>query len=179
MLPTYTDKYDLGYFDAFYDRILRRDVASLLEIGIYRGDSIRLWHEMFPTAEIYAVDVVPCDALGGLARVKQLTGDAYTAGFVAQLPTFDVMIDDGPHTFASMCFFIQHYLPKLNPGGVMVVEDIIDPRWTPGLLALIPDGYEVEVVDMRSKQKTPELLAKWQAGLDVIIISNQFPAIDR
>jgi hypothetical protein len=43
-------------------------------------------------------------------------------------------------------------------------------------LALIPDSYEVEVVDMRGKQKTPELLAKWQNGLDVIIISNQHPA---
>jgi predicted O-methyltransferase YrrM len=176
MLPTYTDKFDLGYFDAFYYRILSRDITRLLEIGIYAGGSIRLWHQMFPAAEVYAVDVVPCAALNCLGRVRQLTGDAYTPAFVAQLPTFDVMIDDGPHTFASMAFFIQHYLPKLNPGGVMVVEDIIDPRWTPDLLALIPDSYEVEVVDMRGKQKTPELLAKWQNGLDVIIISNQLPA---
>ncbi len=51
-----------------------------------------------------------------------------------------------------------------------MLEDIIDPAWTPDLLLLIPGSYRVEVVDMRGKQKTPELLEKWQHGLDVIII---------
>ena len=168
---TDTDKFDLGYVDCFYQRLFcRRAVGRLLEIGMYRGESIRLWRQVFPEAEIYGADIQPCPAVANLERVVQLVGDAYTPGFVKGLPKFDVIIDDGPHTFASMAFFLQHYLPLLNDGGVMVLEDIIDPAWTPDLLLLIPGSYRVEVVDMRGKQKTPELLEKWQHGLDVIII---------
>ena len=168
---TQTDKFDLGYVDCFYQRLFSgRAVGRLLEIGMYRGESIRLWLQVFPEAEIFGADIHPCPAVAELERVVQLVGDAYTPEFVKGLPTFDVIIDDGPHTYDSMAFFLQHYLPLLNDGGVMVVEDIINPAWTPDLLLLIPVGYGVEVWDMRGKQKTPELLEKWRHGLDVIII---------
>lgn len=170
-ITTQTDKFDLGYVDCFYQQLFSgRAVKRLLEIGIYHGESIRLWQRAFPEAEIYGADVRPCSAIADLERVVQLVGDAYTPGFVKGLPKFDVIIDDGPHTFDSMAFFLQHYLPLLNDGGVMVLEDIVDPAWTPDLLLLIPAGYRVEVIDMRGKQKTPELLKKWEGGLDVIII---------
>lgn len=170
-ITTQTDKFDLGYIDCFYQRLLGgREVRRLLEIGMYRGESIRLWHQAFPAAEIFGADIHPCPAVADLDRVVQLVGDAYTPEFATGLPTFDVIIDDGSHTYDSMAFFLQHYLPLLNAGGVMVLEDIVDPAWTPDLLLLIPGQCRVEVVDMRGKQKTPELLAKWQYGLDVIII---------
>jgi 23S rRNA U2552 (ribose-2'-O)-methylase RlmE/FtsJ len=171
---TKTDKYDLGYIHSFYDELFtpRQDTAKhVLEIGIYRGDSIRLWQQYFHKAEIIGVDVNQCPALEGLKRVKQVTENAYSKEFVSKLePKFDIIIDDGPHTFESMVFFLENYVPLLADGGVLILEDIIDPSWTPKLLELVPDRL-TQVYDMRGKQKNAHLLDLWKNGLDVIVIS--------
>lgn len=170
-IRTRTDKFDLGYVTAFYQRLLEgRSVTRLLEIGVDHGESIRLWHDYFPTAHIYGIDIRPCPEIAKLERATQLVGNAYTIEMLAALPTFDVIIDDGPHTFESMAFFLQHYLRLLNDNGLMVLEDIIDRKWTPRLLEMIPPQYETETIDMRGRQETRELLARWQNGLDVVII---------
>jgi hypothetical protein len=69
-----------------------------------------------------------------------------------------------------MVFFLQNYVPLLADGGVLVLEDIIDPSWTPNLLELVPDRL-TQVYDMRGKQKNAHLLGLWKNGLDVIVIS--------
>ena len=37
---------------------------------------------------------------------------------------FDVIIDDGPHSWASQDWFFRNYYSLLNDGGVLVCEDI-------------------------------------------------------
>jgi hypothetical protein len=52
---------------------------------------------------------------------------------VDSLPKFDIIIDDGPHTLESMVLCIDLYLPKLNKGGVLVIEDVQSMDWIPVL----------------------------------------------
>jgi predicted O-methyltransferase YrrM len=174
--PPGTDKVSLGYIDHFYDRLFtpRKDKAkAILEIGIMGGHSLFLWRDYFVNAEIIGVDVVHRVQADNQDRITQLTGDAYTTEFLSKLKkrSFDIIIDDGPHTFETQSFFLTNYLPLLKKSGVLILEDIIDLNWTPKLLELIDNTkYKATVVDMRLKQRDQHLLERWRGGLDVIVV---------
>jgi predicted O-methyltransferase YrrM len=172
-----TDKYDLGYIDEFYHDLFSprvNSVTNLLEIGTSEGHSVMLWRDFFPNALINCVDINPCpEYLRTEPRINAFSEDAYTHNFVDKFPKkfFDIVIDDGPHTFETMQFFLTNYLPLVKPGGLLILEDIIDPAWTPELLKLIdPNVSKVTTFDMRGKQNNGWLLDRWKNGLDVIVV---------
>ena len=53
-----TDKFSHG-FTKVYDNLFnkyRNDKFNLLEIGVFYGSSIKMWHEYFQNSNIYAAD---------------------------------------------------------------------------------------------------------------------------
>src|SRR5262245_22315577 len=57
-----TDKLDPHHYTQEYHRLLsgrRATVRKVLEIGVWKGRSLRMWEEFFPHARIYGVDVDP------------------------------------------------------------------------------------------------------------------------
>jgi hypothetical protein len=54
--------------------------------------------------------------------------DAYTEGMIKSIEEkegkFDIIIDDGPHTWPSQEWFFKNYYSLLNDGGVLMCEDI-------------------------------------------------------
>ena len=169
-----TDKGILGYINDFYDPLFspRKDTTyDILEIGVQSGGSIRLWRDYFTNASITGID--PCADFPEENRTSFFKLDAYTQSTIDlfQDSSFDIIIDDGPHTFESMVYFLQNYLAKVKSGGILVLEDIIHLSWTPMLLKLIdPSIGKISVMDMRNKQQTEHLLNTWRNGLDVIIV---------
>lgn len=131
-----TDKY-IGtlqfhsYIENFYSKVLpsrKYTTMNLLEIGIAGGGSLWLWEKFFPAAHIYALDIdsfMPMK-FKGQPRIHAEQGDAYSPEIVAKFKDgmFDIIIDDGPHTLESQCLFLDLYLPKLAPGGLIIIEDI-------------------------------------------------------
>ncbi len=175
-LPTKKpDKYDLGYIHEFYSEVLTpfKDTCSkILEIGIQYGLSMLLWKEYFINAEVYGIDTEYCHHVTNSSRLHPYFLDAYTQSSVGLFvpESFDVVIDDGPHTLESMIFFCRYYLPLVKPGGVFVVEDIIDTTWTPILLNIIGKKYNTKVYNMTGKCLTKKLNDTWINGLDVIVV---------
>lgn len=170
-----TDKYDLGYIDEFYNDLLtplKNRTINVLEIGIYFGHSVMLWQAFFPQATIYCADIVECPGIDNLDRVIQYTESAYTPEFMGKLTglSFDIIIDDGPHTLETMKYFLIHYPRLLKNNGVLILEDIISTSWTPELLQTVPPGYSATVHHLAGKQKTQELRDLWCDGLDVITV---------
>ena len=173
-----TDKYYLGYIDNLYASLFNsfcNKKTTILEIGVHRGGSIFLWNDYLSRdSVIYTLDVHFCSLLHSLANVTQIVKDAYSYEAVNMFleNSLDIIIDDGPHTFNSFIFLIENYYSKLKPNGVMVIEDIINIKWTRELIVLAQKiGYSsFEVHDMRKKQKTPELLQMWAEGLDVLVL---------
>jgi predicted O-methyltransferase YrrM len=171
-----TDKYDLGYVDEFYNKFFeprRYSVQSLLEVGIAYGGSLLLWRDYFPNATIMGIDIYGCDTVENKERIIPIYTNAYSVDFVKLLAkeSFDVVIDDGPHSFESMCFFLTHYIDLVKSGGLLVLEDIINPLWTLELLKLIdPAVGKITVYDMKEKQVDLGLKQLWANGLDVIVV---------
>jgi len=132
---------DYGYahrcheYAEFYDYLLnplRNKEVKLLEIGIAKGGSIQMWREYFDKGTIYGVDNVPY-----LLNIKRDFNDpniitfwenAYCDAFIDKLTnlelSFDVILDDGPHTLDSQKFFVNNYHQFLNDQGYMIIEDI-------------------------------------------------------
>jgi hypothetical protein len=181
-LPTFhkfwTDKDDLGYLANIYDSLLnRRDYENILEIGVEGGGSIALWEACFPESNIFGADIRDFPQPD---RAAKLIGNAYCDEFISQFDDdfFDVIIDDGPHTYASFIALVNKYYVKLKKGGLLVIEDVIRPRRRMGvteeqqldLMSLIESiGYKnVKTWDMTGKHKLEKLRNKWSKGIFVI-----------
>lgn len=156
--PSTTDKDTLHSYLPTYQVLfapLRDKARHVLEVGVQRGGSIHMWHDFFTRAVITGVDVdaqAPAQVPDS-PRVRVVVGDAYSAAALDVLSktTYDVLIDDGPHSLDSQCFFAREYAPLLAPGGVLVIEDVQDIRWIPALQAALPEHLQAHArtVDLR------------------------------
>jgi methylase of polypeptide subunit release factors len=169
-----TDKNTVHSYLELYQKLLvdKKDTSkNVLEIGIgdggqgiTNGGSIKLWHDYFINANVYALDIQNInniwDELKNNERIILHTSvDAYNKEFVKtefmdKNIKFDMMLDDGPHTLESMKLFIQLYAPLLADNGILIIEDIQDPKWINELYAVVPDKLKkfVSAFDLRSKK---------------------------
>jgi len=118
----------------------RNSKLSILEIGINKGSSLRLWREYFPNALIVGLDIKP--VFVDLPDVHVVCGDQsdpraldHTMAAIRGMQ-FDIIIDDASHIGLSSKAAFSYLFPRgLKPGGVYVVEDYCAP-FLPGW----PDG---------------------------------------
>lgn len=124
-----TDKGTGGYFP-FYERHLgpdRESVRRVLEIGIDRGHSLRLWRDWFPNADVVGLDINPGKCFSGEPRITCLAGDSRgngTAAALAEYGPFDVLIDDGGHHTSEHHAVLNNLAGLVVPGGWLVIEDM-------------------------------------------------------
>lgn len=127
-------------YQALFEPI-RSKVTSMLEIGVWDGGSLRMWRDYFEKAQIHGIDIEDrVQGMAGEPRITMKLIDGYTTDTIEEFDTtFDVIIDDGPHTLASQLFCVRNYPALLNKNGILVVEDIPDPDWIPQLAEATPD----------------------------------------
>ena len=148
-----TDKFSDHSYADFYDELFEGKENSemdVLEVGVYKGGSIRLWHDYLKKADILGVDVNPAaitESHGLTGRANICICDAYNGG-LADDDKFDVIIDDGSHTLEHQIYAIQNFPKLLKPCGVLVIEDV--PKYSEAMiLSNSPDGGSVEVINLR------------------------------
>lgn len=137
--PNYgTDKGEpKSYIDEYYEenfKKYREKDITLVEIGVRSGASLKLWAEYFSKkSKIYGLDnlhdkdihSVPVNSEWTSGdNIEYIIGDAYTEEISNKFEGIDILIDDGPHTFESHVKLLDLYIKKINPGGVIVIEDI-------------------------------------------------------
>ena len=142
------------YVDRFYETELTRyrdQPVAVLELGVFCGASVHLWHEYFSQGTIVGLDLV--DAVlpehRSLPRAQYLFRDAYHPGIFPDTQQFDIIIDDGPHTFESQIWAMEFYLPHLAPGGLFVIEDVQNTYYPAVFHKLVPPSYQSETIDLR------------------------------
>lgn len=94
-----TDKASHGYME-FYQKHLPKNPKKILEIGVHRGASIRMWQKYFPEAEIHGLDLfAEFDPPYDIQGVTWHKGNQCDWILLEKLrnENFDVIIDDGSH----------------------------------------------------------------------------------
>ena len=100
------------YFEPF-----RNLEINILEIGIENGDSLRIWREYFPNANICGIDIVKKDFK--IENTDILMGDQSDPKFLKLLidkyKNFDIIIDDGSHQAKHIIKSFKFLLLKISP----------------------------------------------------------------
>ncbi|MDV3130408.1 class I SAM-dependent methyltransferase [Mycobacterium sp. 21AC1] len=126
----------LRHYLPIYEAALAR-TERMLEIGVDRGGSLRMWRKYMPEATIVGIDINPKAAQHDAPedRVHVRIGDQTDNGFLGRVldefGPFDTVLDDGGHSPKQMIGSFRYLFPRLKPGGVYVVEDVCANYWTP------------------------------------------------
>lgn len=96
------NRHDYGAAYDFHFGPFRDRPVAFWEIGIDRGDSLRLWADYFPLGRVVGIDLRPptLPGVGDLPRVGVRLGNATDPAFVAALAAEvppDIVLDDGSH----------------------------------------------------------------------------------
>lgn len=121
----------VGFLD-IYERYLgqnRESVKSVLEIGVKEGQSLRLWREYFPNAEIRGIDITPKYQDKGHDRITVYRGSQEDPTLLNSVSKdahgeFDVIIDDGSHINELTIKTFNHLWPRVKSKGFYFIEDL-------------------------------------------------------
>lgn len=114
---------------------LRNEPINILEVGVFKGDSIRAWLDYFPNATIYGIDLFKRVSVKDIDvlhddRVKFIKADSTNIGVRSQIKKywprirFDIIIDDGLHTPDANAKTLHNLYPLLKKNGRYYVEDV-------------------------------------------------------
>jgi hypothetical protein len=102
--------------------------TSLLEIGVYKGHSIRMWKEYFG-GKVTGIDIklqASFDDLIDDPQFRVIIADATQVSILDLLKdeTFDIIIDDGSHQLKDQIISFNLLKSRVRSGGLYIIEDI-------------------------------------------------------
>jgi cephalosporin hydroxylase len=105
-----------------------------LELGVFKGGSMKLWREFFgPDATIFGIDVDPdCkqhDGKYGSVRIGSQDDGEFLRSVVQEMGKVDVILDDGSHVARHQRASFEILFPLLEDGGLYVIEDTHTSYW--------------------------------------------------
>lgn len=117
------------YFSGFRNRPIR-----FLEIGVSKGGSLAMWRKYFGDAAIiYGIDIdktcARFDGIAGRVRIGSQDDPAFLRSVVEEMGGVDVILDDGSHHMDHIRTSFRFLFPKLNDGGIYMVEDLHTAYW--------------------------------------------------
>lgn len=166
-----TDKNTFHSYLPLYQKLLiskKETAKNVLEVGIgdyyqgvTNGGSIKLWHDFFTNATIYALDICDLEKVWDGIRnndriILHTSKDAYNedffiTNFLYKNIKFDFMLDDGPHSLESMKQFIKLYSQIMTDDGILIIEDVQSWDWIDILKNEVPEHLKqfIKVYDLR------------------------------
>lgn len=119
------------FYPWFLAHLQGQDI-NLLEIGIDRTESLKLWKGYFGKINLHGIDIatkVFYDKEVSLHRVDQ-SSDAELENFAKNIGiNFDVILDDGSHVPDHQMLTINKLWNLVKPGGIYIIEDIETSYW--------------------------------------------------
>ena len=111
----------------------RDEKIKLLEIGVFRGESLRMWKDYFFNSCIIGIDIDRKCMQYKEERIMIEIGSQRDGWFLAstiqKYKQFDLVIDDGSHVNSDMLFSFNKLFPYVVHGGVYVIEDCCTSYW--------------------------------------------------
>tara|TARA_Y100000389_G_scaffold204442_1_gene256991 strand:+ start:16913 stop:17488 length:576 start_codon:yes stop_codon:yes gene_type:complete len=171
-LAIWTDKSREHSYLPLYEKLLiskKETAKNVLEIGVHKGGSIKLWNDYFTNATVYGLDI-RTDAHTFVADdcreifnnekiILYIETDAYDDYFFVnnllnKNIKFDFMLDDGPHSLESMKKFIKLYSQVMTDDGILIIEDLQSMDWIDILKNEVPENLKqfVKAYDLRKNK---------------------------
>jgi hypothetical protein len=125
-----SDKIYWHKFDKFYEKFIPPSAKNILEIGIFKGDSIRYWRTRFPDAKIYGLDILlktaewPKDDNIFYFQLDQSNVKEYKRVLAKINEPVDLIIEDGSHDPLHQKISLMESLSALTKGSIYILEDI-------------------------------------------------------
>lgn len=119
-----------GYIDFYLSHLPIKIVGTIVEFGVFKGNSIRWLLEQFPNSKyIYGIDILPQqDSWPINQRViyRQLdqNKEDQVRGFFDEIEAPSLIIEDGSHLPSHQSRCLKHGMNALESGGHYIVEDI-------------------------------------------------------
>ena len=138
------DKYDCDkgrkhnyekVYEQFFEPLKDKEI-NILEVGVWKGQSLQAFKDYFPNAQIYGIDIfvrttpdeidiltnenvhwAVCDSTNPSCASK-------LSKFFGQDTKFDIIIDDGLHQPKAQAQTLKNLWPLLKPDGSYFVEDV-------------------------------------------------------
>lgn len=150
-----TDKGNPHMYGPVYDMLFtdRTAVRSVLEIGVYKGNSLRAWAEGFPNAFIWGIDKEYVDVRHDRIRTVQLNqADVVGLREWADGKRFDLIVDDGSHWLKDILTSLFVLWPRLYSDGVYIVEELGiyegSPGWWRGYWGMWPGAFVTDTISV-------------------------------
>ena len=123
-MPKYdTDKNDHGYAK-YYAQHLPESANKILEIGVHKSESIKMWHEVYPEAHIFGIDLFsehePINE-SWFTAFRGNQADSKLLDNVRLFGPFDIIIDDGSHNARHQ---LMSFYGLIGACKLYVVEDL-------------------------------------------------------
>jgi cephalosporin hydroxylase len=162
-----TDKNTLHSYLPLYQTLLEKKketALNVLEVGISKGGSIKLWSDFFTNATVHGLDIIPIESIWEEIKNKDriilhTSTDAYddaffNTTFLNKNMKFDFMLDDGPHTLESMIQFIKLYSQLMTDDGILIIEDVQSWDWIYKLIKEVPEHLKKYIIihDLRENK---------------------------
>ncbi len=123
-----------------YDKFLanykkENEPVKLLEIGVFKGGSLEIWGEYLPKgSKIIGIDIDKkcAEYKYNNENIEVFIGSASDENFVEKNfknMNFDIIVDDGSHICSDVIKTFELFFPKLNNGGLYIVEDLHASYW--------------------------------------------------
>lgn len=128
-LECFSDKTHHGYLPLYekWFSSLQTESFSLLEIGVGGGESLKMWRDAFPNAQIFGIDISQYCYLEGEPRITTIIGDAGNRHFLKNMMSISnlkIVVDDAGHQYDQQVESFKFFSPQLPVGGFYVVEDL-------------------------------------------------------
>ncbi|HBS40242.1 MAG TPA: hypothetical protein DEA75_17905 [Rhodobacteraceae bacterium] len=156
------------YLDV-YHRLLapwRSQDISFLEIGVWKGGSIKMWQDYFGAASrLTFLDIDPACKTFEVPGIAVEIGDQSDHVFLQNIAVthgpFDIIIDDGGHKMYQQKASFNALWPQLSDGGLYIVEDTHSSYW-PGF----GGGYRAQKSFIEFSKDLVDRMHSWYTDQD-------------
>jgi hypothetical protein len=117
----------LEIYEKYFSKF-RNNLENFLEIGLWQGDSIRMWRDYFTTGNLVGADILDLSHVvlsnTQIHICDQSDRDQLNDLVKKTFNEFDIIIDDGGHWQHQQQITLGYMFPYLKSGGVFVIEDL-------------------------------------------------------
>lgn len=119
----------ISFLDMYEPYLIKRkeDRLNILDIGVLKGGSVKMWKEYFPNSNIIGLDIDPNCSRYSEERIEIYIGsqddENLRNDIIKKYQKMDLIVDDGSHVNELTTKTYNLYWPFLNIDGIYIIED--------------------------------------------------------